>query len=213
MAESFRTTTGAALAGELALDDVLAQIELEDAMKGMFFARHVAALGAAYAEVLGELRAPPTNGKYHAFESYPLGDYMRLFDRVARARLPGAPREAYRLVARGELDVFSESTLGKVTLALLREPGAALLRYPEAFDILGRGPRATAERRADDRVTVSLSRPFGAAEYVVGVLEGIVIAFDADPQLEVTLQDDGAMTVDVSWDGSGVAESPRSSRR
>jgi uncharacterized protein (TIGR02265 family) len=212
VAERFRTVAGVPLAGDLDLARVLASIPEEDSLKGMFFSRYVTALGDLYAEVLPELRAPARNGKYHAFESYPLHDYLCLFDRVARARFPGSTREAYRLVARGELDVFAESTLGKVTFSLLSEPGAALLRYPEVFTVLARGPQVRAVRQADNHVNVTFSRYFGAAEYVMGILEGIVLVFDEEPRLEVVVEDDRSTVVDVLWGEARSVRPPRSNR-
>jgi uncharacterized protein (TIGR02265 family) len=213
VAERFRTVTEVPLAGDIDLARVLSEIPSDYALKGMFFSRYVSALGDAYADAAIELQAPPTSGRFHAFESYPMADYLRLFDRVARARFPGSTREAYRLLARGELDVFADSTLGKVTLSLLREPGSALLKYPEVFPVLGRGPRVTAERRDDRRVTVTYDRYYGAVEYAIGVLEGIVLAFEEEPRLEVTVEDTRRTTIEVVWGAPASLRPPVSSRR
>ncbi len=79
--------------------------------------------------------------------SYPLADYIRVFDPYARARFSGSsPRGGHRLVARGEVEVFAASTLGKVTFSMLNDPAVALLRYPELFGVLCEGTRH--ERRA-----------------------------------------------------------------
>lgn len=213
MAERFRTMTGVPLAGDIDLSRVLAEVPRDYELKGMFFTRYVTALEGAYAEVERELRAPPPNGKYHAFESYPMVDYLRLFDRVARARFPGSTREAYRLVARGEVDVFSDSTLGKVTFSLLSEPSGALMRYPEVFSVLARGPEAKAEKKDDERVVITFSNYYGSIEYAIGVLEGIVLAFEEEPRLDVTIDDDLRTVIEVAWGAPRSLRPPVSSRR
>lgn len=154
----------------------------------------------AWANVAKELAQPPPNGKYHAFESYPMSDYLRIFDRVARARFPGSTREAYRLLARGEVDVFADSTFGKVTFSMIRDPEVALLRYPEVFGVLLNGPVVvTAERAGPKRVAVTFQRYFGSIELLVGILEGLTMAFDVTPSLDVEIAEDRRTTMTVRW--------------
>jgi uncharacterized protein (TIGR02265 family) len=212
VAERFRTMPEVALAGDVDIDQVLGELPPDYTMKGMFFGRYVSALGDAYAEAEHELQAAPPSGKFHAFESYPMGDYLRLFDRVARARFPGSTREAYRLLARGEVEVFAESTLGKVTFSLLHEPGSALLRYPEAFSVLADGPRVTAERRGETTVAVVFEGYRGTLEYVIGVLEGLVLAFDEEPRLDVAVDDERRAVFEVAWGSPRSLRAPRSAR-
>lgn len=187
------------LVGDIDLAALLREIPSDHVLKGMFFTRYAASLSQEWSSVEGELTSPPSRGeKYHAFEFYPLTDYLRLFDRVARARFPGATREAYRLLARGEVDVFADSTLGKVTLALLRDPGGALMRYPETFGVLAKGPEATSKRLGDRAVRISFTRYAGAIEYAIGVLEGLVIAFEETPTIDLDKNPAGVI-LDVSW--------------
>lgn len=193
----FTTEVAVPLEGDVDLGSVLSEIPTEYALKGMFFTRYVQALGDGWASAQTDLDTPPSRARYRAFEFYPLADYLRLFDRVARARFPGSTREAYRLLARGEVDVFAESTLGKVTLALLHTPAEALLRYPESFGILARGPSAHATRLGPTQVRVTYPQYRGSVEYAVGVLEGIVLAFESRPTLTVTI--DSAVVVDITW--------------
>lgn len=199
MNERFSTVADVALQGDLDLAETLANIPAEFTTKGMFFNRYVAALGVEWDEVVPSLAEPAKHGRYHAFESYPMRDYVRVFDRVARARFPGSPREAFRLLARGEVEVFAESTLGKVTFSLLSEPGATLLRYPDVFKVIVRGPELTSERRGDRRVAVTFPRYYGSIETGIGLVEGLVQAFDEVPTIDVTVGAGRSVVYDVSW--------------
>ena len=125
-------------------------------------------------------------------------DYVRVFDRVARARFPGSTREAFRLLARGEVEVFADSTLGKVTFSLLRDPGATLLRYPDIFKVVVRGPDITAHRVEDRRVAVTHPRYYGSIEHGLGLVEGLVQSFDKEPRVEVTVEPDRRVDVATS---------------
>ena len=197
--ERFATGSGVPLFGDVDLEATLANIPPDFTLKGMFFTRYVAAMGADWEELLPTLMAPAKHGRYHAFESYPMRDYLRVFDRVARARFPGSTREAFRLLARGEVEVFAESTLGKVTFSLLREPGAALLRYPDIFKMLVRGPNLTAQRLGERRIAVTHPRYHCATAQGVGLVEGLVQTFDEEPRVDVTVGPDRRVTLDVSW--------------
>jgi len=199
VAERFLAVADTPLVGDVDLEAVVADVPETFTTKGMFFARYVAALGAEWEQIVPSLDAPERHGRYHAFESYPLRDYVRVFDRVARARFPGSTREAYRLLARGEVDVFADSTLGKVTFSLLKEPGAALLRYPEVFRIIVPGPELRAERLAERRVVVTATRYFGAPEQGLGIVEGLVQTFDERPHVDVTIDDARGVVFDVAW--------------
>ncbi len=197
--ERFVTAAGAALQGDVDLEATIATIPTSFTTKGMFFTRYVAALGAEWEELLPALIDPAKHGRYHAFESYPMRDYVRLFERVARARFPGSTREAFRLLARGEVEVFSESTLGKVTFALLRDPGATLLRYPDIFKVIMRGPSSAARRVGERCVAVTYPHYHGSIEQGIGLLEGLVQIFDEEPRVEATVEPDRRVTFGVSW--------------
>ena len=199
MTERFTTVPTVALQGDVDLATTLANIPADFSTRGMFFTRYVAALGTEWEELLPTLSAPARHGRYHAFESYPLRDYVRVFDRVARARFPGSTREAFRLLARGEIEVFSESTLGKVTFALLRDPGATLLRFPDIFRTVARASECTAERLGDRRVAVVFPRYHGAAEQALGLVEGLVQTYEEEPTVDVTIEPDRRIVLEVNW--------------
>jgi len=197
--ERFITVADVALQGDVDLEATIASIPVESTTRGMFFNRYVAALGAEWEALVPSLSAPEKHGRYHAFEGYSLRDYVRVFDRVARARFPGSAREAFRLLARGEGEVFADSTLGKVTFSLLSEPGAAMLRYPDLHKMVVRGSELTAERRGDRRVAVTFPRYSGSIEHGLGLVEGLVQTFDEEPSVEVTVGEGRKVVYDVSW--------------
>jgi uncharacterized protein (TIGR02265 family) len=199
VSERFTMAAGVPLQGDVDLAATLGNIPREFTTKGMFFTRYVAALGAEWEELLPLLDEPAKHGRYHAFADYPLRDYVRVFERVARARFPGSTREAFRLLARGEIEVFSSSTLGKVAFALLRDPAATLLRFPDLFKMVARASSCTATRIGDRRVTVTFPRFHGASEQALGLVEGIVQTYDEEPRLDVVIDEHRRIELDVTW--------------
>ncbi len=197
--ERFATTADVPLHGDIDLTKLVEAIPAAHTLRGMFFNRYVAALGAEWEELAPTLADPAKHGRYHAFEHYSARDYVRLFDRVARARFPGSTREAYRLLARGEVEVFAESTLGKVTMALLRDPGAALMRYPEVYKMLVLGPHVSCVRRGPRCIAVTYDQHLGSVEQSLGVVEGIVQTFEERPRVDVTVSTRRRIVYEVSW--------------
>lgn len=195
-AERFSTRAHVPLVGDVDLASILLEMPVEYSLKGMFFARYV---GEVWPAIESELLAPPPGGKYLAFESYPLTDYFRIFDRIARARFPGSTREAYRLLSRGEVEVFASSTFGKVTFSMLRDAEAALLRYPEVFAVVSKASVASAERVGDGCVAIRFARFVGATEHILGVLEGLAMSFDATPSIDVEIDELRRATFLVRW--------------
>lgn len=203
MPDRFVAIPDAPLQGDIDLTTALEAIPPSWGIRGMFFSRYVASMGAEWEQLEPTLEAPAKHGRYHAFESYPIRDYMRVFDRVARARFPGSTREAFRLLARGEVEVFAESTLGKVTFSLISDPGALLVRYVELFKVLTTGPELKGSRAGARRAVITHPSYRGPWEQALGVVEGIVLAFDEKPRVEVDVEDtqNGARKVvlDVTW--------------
>jgi uncharacterized protein (TIGR02265 family) len=187
------------LVGDVDFDAVISDCPPDFTVKGMFFARYVNALEGSWEKIAPTLDAPARHGRYHAFGDYPLRDLARLFDRVARERFPGSTREAYRLMARGEIEVFSQSTFGKVVFSLVREPSALLLRYPELYEAVAKGPRLHAEQLGPRRVVLRYERLFGSMEHALGLVEGLVLAFDESPTIDIQTGKGTEVAFDVSW--------------
>lgn len=198
--QRFTVDVDTALTGDVDVATIIAAIPDGMTLKGMFFSRYVNAIGEDWEEIEDELTAPPKHGRYTAFDDYPMADYLRLLDRAARNRFPRqSTREAYRLLGRGDVEVFADSTLGKVTLSLLKGPGAALARFPDIIRVLTRGmSTAEAIQTGESQVTIRFARFVSAAEATLGSLEGLVLAFDAKTVTAVTLEDERADFV-VTW--------------
>ena len=198
--ERFTAHANEPLVGDLDLETVLGDVPPDYTVKGMFFPRLAGAVGGEWSSVARELRGPPsTPSRYHAFEPYPMVDYLRLIDAVARTRFPESAREGYRLLARGELEVFGESTLGKVTLSLLRDPGAMLLRYPDVSSVLMHGPKIFATREGNRKVRVRYEKLVGSTEAILGLLESMVILFDFTPTIHVDIDHERNGIFDIAW--------------
>jgi uncharacterized protein (TIGR02265 family) len=192
----FSTQLEVPFVGDVDLSDVLANIDGQ-AIKGVFLARYV---DEVYDAVHEELISPPSNRTYHAFEWYPMADYVRLFDRAARARFAGSSREAYRLLARSEIEVFGGTTLGKVTFSMVGDPAAALMRYPEVLSLIWKGTSVKAERQGPRQVKISFEGLVGVAvEHVLGAIEGLVLYFDERPVLDVALDEMRRQSFTVKW--------------
>lgn len=182
-ATTFDVAFGVPLTGELDLEPV-SRLPRDHWIKGLFFERCVRALGSRWPAVARELSVPPEDGRYVAFDSYPLRDYFQVFVAAARAHRPSSsPREAVRLFAHDEVNSFAATMLGRVTLSLLGDPAAALLRYPETFGVLASGLTARAKRASKHQVDVELRGSVGPMEYAVGVMEGVVLAFRRRPRV------------------------------
>jgi uncharacterized protein (TIGR02265 family) len=197
--QSFEIASNVPFTGALDLDAVADRIPAHHRLKGMFFGRCVAVVRDEWPSIAATLEEPAPNGRYSAFESYPVRDYQRVFVAAARKTHPKvSPREAMRLYARAEVEAFVATMLGRVTFSMLSDPTAALLRYPEVFDLLAQGPTASAKKLGERVVLVELRNAHAPVEYTVGVLEGIVLAFKRHSRVQVTSSTE-LLRVEVRW--------------
>lgn len=187
------------LTGDVDVAAIRARIPEHHRMRGLFFNRCVEAARPRWSDVEDKLTAPPPRGVYQAFGEYPSRDYFVIYNAAARGAHPHhGGREALRRYARQEVQSFASSLLGRVTWSLLGDPMAALLRYPDVFGVFSRGPTATAERLDARYVRVELRNAYFPVEYLLGVVEGIVMAFDKSPR--ITLEElPGLIRFDVRW--------------
>jgi uncharacterized protein (TIGR02265 family) len=193
-------TESVAFRGDVDVKIILSAIPKDQRLKGMFFGRFVADLGADWEAVAKRLVAPPKLGKYVPFFDYPLVDHADLSFTCARRRFPGISlREAVRRLARDDMKTFLGSTFGRVTAAIATTPEQALLAVPDAYRRVVVGPRYTAEARGPRRVTLELVDAFGLWEYQVGQLEGIVRHYGEVPRVRCSKSASGARVYDVEW--------------
>lgn len=187
------------LSGDVDVAAVRARIPEHHRMRGLFFKRCVDAARPSWAEVEPKLIELPPRGIYQAFVEYPSRDYFVIYDAAARSTYPGhGGAEAHRRYARQEVQSFASSLLGRVTWSLLGDPMAALLRYPDVFGVFSRGPTATAEKLDARRVRIELRNAYFPVEYLLGVVEGIVMAFDRSPRIALE-EVPGLISFDVRW--------------
>jgi uncharacterized protein (TIGR02265 family) len=191
---------GDVIAGDIDTSTALGVFPREHTLKGMFFSRFVRELGTEWPRIEQRLVAPPRLGTYLPFADYPLVDHADIAILVAKKRAPSIPhREALRRLAREDIATFLDSTIGRVTAAVVSSPRAALMALPEAYRRVVSGPTIQAAALADDRIRLSFVSAFGLWEYQIGQIEGIVRHYGGQPRTRCALADDGVRTYDVSW--------------
>lgn len=176
-----------ALSGDLDAEAIARRIPKTNVVKGMFFARHVSELGAEFAKVTPQLDAPPRFGRYVPFSDYPQSDYMRVSTAVALKVYPRLGlREAMRRLGRDDFSVFGESTIGKVILAVVGDARAALLKTPGIYMKMAPGDwTVTGEELNETTVRIEFFPAYGAWEYQLGQLEGVVLKYGVSPTTTV----------------------------
>ena len=172
--------------GTFNLEAVVARYPRDYVVKGMFCTRLVDLLGEDYDALVPQLTAPPRGGRYLPFNDYPTTDYTRIAAATAMKHFSAlGMSEALRRVAREDFAAFSNSTWGRVALTLVGDPRSALLHMPEAFARAAPGPRLRSEELDDKTTRVTLERYFGFVEYMLGQLEGVVLAFEREPTITI----------------------------
>lgn len=184
--------------GAIDLEPLIARVPAHFATKGMFFTRLVDLVHDRWHDLEPTLEAPPRFGRYVPFVDYPVRDHIRIIDAAARKGFPAmSQREAHRRMGRLAFDDFRDSRVGKVMLSLIDDPGAALRRFPDAYRLTTRGQRAEATPLEGRFVRVEVDFVV-LLEYLVGLFEAVVLAFDTTPRIEAEPRGD-AMRFDVRW--------------
>jgi uncharacterized protein (TIGR02265 family) len=199
---SYELGPGTALTGDFDYEAIARDIPGDRKIKGMFFARQVATLGAQGThELMTRLDSAPRLGRFVPFSDYPASDYVRLLGAAARSKHPNLPaREAVRRLARGDVDQFASSTVGAVIVALVRDAREALLRVPDAYKAVLRNQSATATRLPDGSVRLEMPGFAGLSEYILGQIEGIVTRWGAQPFVRGEYQAFECLRFDVRCD-------------
>jgi uncharacterized protein (TIGR02265 family) len=170
--------------------------------KGMFFNRLLSVLGSSFGDLVPSLEAPPRLGKYLPFSDYPQGDYLRLAVAVAERTYPAwSLREGIRRLSRDDFKVFSDSTLGKVLLAVAGDAHAALLNLPSMYMKVATADwKITGEEIDKGAVRITFAPVLGPWEFQLGQLEGLVLAFGKTPSVRVVELPRSAVRFDVRHD-------------
>jgi uncharacterized protein (TIGR02265 family) len=176
----------AALTGSLDLEAIVASIPANYTVKGMFCARYSALLEKEYDKLSRKLIAPTRDGRYVAFKDYPQADYTRIVAAAAAKSFPNMPLpEAVRRIARDDFRTFGASVFGKVLMTLIGDPATALRYLPDAYARVAPGPNVWAEDLDPRTIRLVFRRQRGFVEYILGQLEGIVLAFNRTPLVTV----------------------------
>ncbi|XYH94302.1 DUF2378 family protein [Sorangium sp. So ce1128] len=197
---SFEVRPSDPLLGNIEIDAVVASVPEFYAMKGMFFNALAATLGERFAQVVPTLSSPPRGGLYLPFSDYPMRDFLRLYDAAARLSHPNrSSREAYRRLARQQVAAFRESALGRITMHLATDPGAALMRYTGSLGALVKGPTARARQLGPSEVKIDIGSFRGVVEYPLGNFEALVMGYGAKPTISVDVRGTESLQFVVSW--------------
>lgn len=169
-------------------------------IKGMFFSRPIEILGADYNALLPQLKRPQSGGRYLAFRDYPQEDYSRISHAAATRRWPHVSvAEAMRQLARDDIRIFGASRLGRVVLAMTGDVTSSLLKLPEMYGMSLKGGEVTAET-VQEGVKLEFRDFLGWVDcYPVGTVEGLVLHYGQEPEVEIECSGEGDATYLVRW--------------
>lgn len=190
------------LRGTVDVEQQAAAVPPSHVVKGMFFANLARILGPeGFEQLVPTLSVPPTRGRYLAFKDYPQSDYVRLSCAAAAHRFPGVDlREGMRRLAREDFDTFTSSTLGRVIMAVVRDPRTALLRCPSVYEKVAPGDWTIEAHDLEPGTTrIEFQRYPTDWAYTLGQLEGVVLHYEVDPETTVTELGDGHIRFDVRY--------------
>lgn len=166
------------LTGSFDVEETVRAMPETNRVKGMFFSRLSQQLGDGWGEVQCSLDQPPKYGRYVPFTDYPQRDYVRLYTAAAKKRYPTlALCESVRRLARDDINVFAESTVGGVMLAMVGDARSALAKLPLAYGATIRSAMKLEVEHLDESVRVTFAPHYGRWEYQLGQLEGVIAAF------------------------------------
>ncbi|MGE0325974.1 MAG: DUF2378 family protein [Polyangiaceae bacterium] len=189
---NFRLTPHVPLRKDVDLEWAVSRTGDNYRVKGMFLNPLVKQLGPAWEALSKELDHPPRMGRYLPFKDYPQRDLTRLMYHLGRREFPGVGAfEAFRRLSRNDFGVFAASTLGRVVLSTIRDPIAALLKLPEVYLKVAPGEWTFhAEQVGRDQVELRFGPAPGIWSAQLGQVEAIVQYFDAEPEVDVSFDEE-----------------------
>lgn len=185
---SYSAKSDETLAGDIDLAALHARTPASFSVKGLFHADLVGELPAhRWAAVCRDLQAPPANGRHVLLQNYPVRDYQRIIHAYATEMFADlGVREGFRQAGRRVFPTFAKSTLGRPIVALVSDPMSAILTYPSTYHLAATGGLASAKKHGPRSVTVRWDEYDGSSEFALGVLEGVVLGYGAEPVSHVT---------------------------
>lgn len=186
--------------GDVDIDALVRAVPPHHTIKGAFVASNAALAAPEWDSLEKRLVSPPKGGKYLPFSDYPLGDYLRVTDVAARRKFPRvSSREAHRQLSRNTFDVFSQTTLGKVTMTMVNTPSAALLKYQDIFNRMVSGARVTVTETGPAALDLEFREYYSTQEAIFGVIEGVILAYRQAPQVVLLAKGRGHFLASVEW--------------
>ncbi len=211
MQTTFTVTPGVPLSTDFDVDARLAALAAHHTVKGMFTAAVVRQLRPdEFQKVKTELVAPP-RAAHRAFADYPVVDHQRLTVTLVRRLHPTLPiAEALRRFERSNASRFADTTLGRVMVAMLRDPAAGLLKLPEISRMVSNVGDIHASRAEDHAVRLVYAGYSGFVDCaIIGSLEGVVMFFGKRPTIEARIRSSTDAEYVVRW----ADDQPASSRQ
>jgi uncharacterized protein (TIGR02265 family) len=186
--------------GDLDIEGLVRAVPSHHTIKGAFVASNATFAAPEWGTLEKKLLNPPKGGKYLPFSDYPLADYLRVTDAAARRKFPKvSSREAHRLLSRSTFDVFSQTTLGKVTMSMVTTPNAALLKYQDIFNRMVSGARVVVTEKGPNTLDLEFREYYSTQEAIYGVIEGVILAYRQAPQVVLMAKGRGHFLASTEW--------------
>lgn len=181
--------------------DQAARLPRGAACKGMFFLDAIARARRVDSNFDPSRVAGVTPRKYVPVLDYPHAEWMRVAAAAAAIVRPGRVGDGLRELGRHTYDTIFESALGRVLFGPLGFDLGQVVAHVNLGYRLGLSFGKVSSERLDEshyRVTFR-DMPTFLETYNVGVIEGAILHYRAEPQVLIELKDIGHAVMDVRW--------------
>ena len=144
---------------------------------------------------------PAVRASWIGFKEYPLGEYVDfLLDAGAKLHPDAPPREGLRRLGRTAYDSMASSLAGRVVFGVLGKDIVAITRIvSKAYELAGRGSRATLLAQSPRHSHVRLENVAFADCYQVGAFEGVLDACGQEGEVRVRQLDAATWELFTTW--------------